>query len=281
MKTLILDWETYYDDKVSLRRLTNEEYLRHPDFEVLGCAVQYEDEEPRWLDGAGSVIHDYFREVDWPNTRLIAHNAVFDAAIAMWFYNAKPALLCDTLAMSKFADGHFVSHKLDAVAQRYGFGCKAEGLDAVKGLHRNAISREDFATLGDYSITDVELCSAIFEKLTPQVPESELLLIDCTLRMFTEPTLVLDKQKLESHLIKLEGIRSDLVERSGVSIETLRSDNKFGDHLRHLGVEPLRKLSPKTKKLGYAFAKSDESFKELLEHPNEKVRASAPFRDVK
>jgi DNA polymerase len=51
------------------------------------------------------------------------------------------------------------------------------------------------------------------------------------------------------------------------------SNNKFAELLRGYGVEPPMKVSPATGEQTYAFAKNDESFKALAEHPDERVQA--------
>lgn len=58
----------------------------------------------------------------------------------------------------------------------------------------------------------------------------------------------------------------------------LRSDNKFADLLRRLGVEPPTKPSPTTGKQTYAFAKTDEGLTALLEHDNPLVVAAVQTR---
>ena len=39
MKVFTLDFETYYDDKYSLKKITMEEYIRSPLFEIIGVGV--------------------------------------------------------------------------------------------------------------------------------------------------------------------------------------------------------------------------------------------------
>jgi hypothetical protein len=51
------------------------------------------------------------------------------------------------------------------------------------------------------------------------------------------------------------------------------SNPKLADLLISLGVEPPMKESPANGKQTYAFAKNDEGFKELAEHPDERVQA--------
>jgi len=56
------------------------------------------------------------------------------------------------------------------------------------------------------------------------------------------------------------------------------SNPKFAELLRSLGVEPPMKKSATTGKDTYAFAKTDEGFKELLEHENPLIQVLAAAR---
>jgi DNA polymerase len=56
------------------------------------------------------------------------------------------------------------------------------------------------------------------------------------------------------------------------------SNDKFGELLKSFGVEPPMKISAKTGKQAWAFAKTDEEFKVLLEHPDPRVQALVSAR---
>jgi DNA polymerase len=58
----------------------------------------------------------------------------------------------------------------------------------------------------------------------------------------------------------------------------LMSNDKFAQALLDLGVTPPTKVSPTTKKTAWAFAKTDEAFKELADHPNPDVQALVAAR---
>jgi DNA polymerase len=58
----------------------------------------------------------------------------------------------------------------------------------------------------------------------------------------------------------------------------LMSNDKFADALKSVGIDPPTKVSATTGKVAYAFAKTDEEFKELLEHSNPDVQALVSAR---
>lgn len=113
-------------------------------------------------------------------------------------------------------------------------------------------------------------------------PHEELALIDATVRMFTEPELVLDEEMMREYLVYEVTKKHELMERIGAQRSDLLSNDKFADLLRLLGEEPPIKAG-KPKKDGspktiYAFAKTDPGFKDLLEHTNDDIRWLAEAR---
>jgi DNA polymerase len=103
-------------------------------------------------------------------------------------------------------------------------------------------------------------------------------LIDLTIRMFTEPTLILDKEVLTNHLSIVKSAKEQLLGKALVDKADIMSNPKLADLLHKCGVEPPTKISPTTGKEAFAFAKSDEAFKELLEHENPVVQAIVAAR---
>jgi DNA polymerase len=69
-----------------------------------------------------------------------------------------------------------------------------------------------------------------------------------------------------------------LLDECGANIEDLMSNQKFAEVLRGLGVEPPMKISATTGKETLALAKSDEGFKALAEHPDERVQTLVAAR---
>ena len=52
MDLVTLDFETYYDDKYSLSKMTTEEYINDDRFEAIGVAVKVNDDETVWCTGS-------------------------------------------------------------------------------------------------------------------------------------------------------------------------------------------------------------------------------------
>jgi hypothetical protein len=108
-------------------------------------------------------------------------------------------------------------------------------------------------------------------------PASELPVVDATIRMFTEPTLVGDIDLLGAAWVAEEEARQDLFQRLGVCAAELRKDDVFAQMLTELGVEPALKTTAKGNEK-YAFAKSDFFMQDLVSSEDPDVALLAEAR---
>ena len=106
----------------------------------------------------------------------------------------------------------------------------------------------------------------------------ELKVIDATLKMFIEPSLVLDLPLLEQHLEDVKARKEKLLAAVEADKELLMSNDKFAELLKALKVDPPMKTSARTGKQAWAFAKTDEEFKALAEHADPRVQALVAAR---
>jgi DNA polymerase I-like protein with 3'-5' exonuclease and polymerase domains len=276
VKILTIDFETFYSTEFSLTKVTTEEYVRSPEFEVIGVAVQEDDGEPVWFSGDAEDLHQFLARYDWGNSLALAHNAAFDGAILNWVFGLSPKGWLDTLSMGRALHGTEVGGSLKVLAQHYGLGEKGTEVENAKGLRRIDFSPAQLARYGEYCKNDVDLTYDLFGQMSKGFPAVELRLIDLTLRMFTEPVLRLNTPLLENHLENEHKRKEELLRN--FDKDTLMSNQKFADLLRELGVEPPMKKSPATGKQTYAFSKTDEEFKALLEHPTTAVQTLVAAR---
>jgi hypothetical protein len=281
MNLLTLDFETYYDKQFSLSKMTTEEYIRSPVFETIGVAVSVKGAEPVWYSGAESDVGLWLRGFDWENSMMLAHNTMFDAAILSWRYGIKPKALADTLSMARAIHGTEVGGSLKALAEYYGIGEKGtEVLDAL-GKHLADFTPEELERYGRYCKNDVTLTHKLFYCLLNEnggFDAKEMKLIDLTLRMYTEPKLVLNTMTLVDHLRDVKNKKTELLDKVEATKDTLMSNPQFAQYLTLLGVPPPKKISPTTGKETWAFSKNDEGFKALLEHENPEVQMLAAAR---
>jgi hypothetical protein len=276
MNILTIDFETYYSADLGFAKQTTEEYVRDQRFEVIGVSVQVNDGEPAWCSGDHETLCQFLTSFDWGNSLALAHNAMFDGAILNWVFGISPKGWLDTLSMGRALHGTEVGGSLKVLASHYDVGVKGTEVEDAKGLRREDFTDTHLATYGEYCKNDVKLTYSIFLLMSNNFPAAELRLIDLTIRMFTEPTLVLDGDLLEEHLQLVQSTKIKLL--AHYDKDDLMSNPKFAQLLKVHGVEPPMKKSLATGKETFAFAKTDEAFKALLDHPNPVVQTMVAAR---
>jgi DNA polymerase len=272
MNILTIDFETYYDKEFSLSKMTTEEYVRDDRFEVIGVSAALNDSAPEWFSGTHKEVSQWLSQFDWPNLFVLAHNTQFDGAILSWRFGIKPKGWLDTLCMARAKHGVDAGGSLKALAERYELGVKGNEVVNALGKRRADFSPEDLSKYANYCANDVVLTFALFNRLCERFPTRELRVIDLTLRMFIEPTLELNLPLLESHLESVKEKKAALLAAAAADRDSLMSNDKFAELLVNLGVEPPKKISARTGKETWAFAKTDEAFKELLSHPDPRIQ---------
>jgi len=80
MNVITLDFETYYANDFSLRKLTTEEYIRDKRFQVIGVGVRSGDSDTVWVSGTHAEVLAHLQTYDWENSALLCHNTMFDGA---------------------------------------------------------------------------------------------------------------------------------------------------------------------------------------------------------
>ena len=280
MDLITVDFETYYSKDFSLSKLTTEEYIRDPRFEIIGVSVKVNNGPTEWASGTHEEFREYFNDFDWANSMVLAHNTMFDGAILSWLFGIRPRAWADTMCMGRGLHGVEVGASLKALSERYEVGEKGTEVLNALGKRREDFTESELDKYGDYCINDVELTYKLFALMNESMfPKKELKVIDCTLRMFIEARLELDLGLLEQHLISIRDRKDELLEAANITDKKqLMSNDKFAELLKEQGAIPPTKTSPATGKETYAFAKTDEGFKALAEHDSLNVQALVAAR---
>lgn len=270
-KVVSVDFETYYDQKYSLRakEYNTSEYIRDPQFKAhcVGIKIGTGETKVYWED----EIKPALDAIDWSTHYLLCHHAHFDGLILSHHYGIVPMFYLCTLSQSRALHSGLSRAGLDAVAAFYGLGNKLPNvLGKMKG--RRTIPEELRPEATAYTKTDVDLMYAIFRIQIDVFPEKELRLIDLTVRMFTQPVLGVDVDLAQEEYDAEVAKKAELVEACGFSVDELMSNGKLAQVLQSLGVEPPMKISPRTHELTHAFSQQDEEFMALGAHPDERVR---------
>ena len=277
-----VDFETHYADDYGLRceHLTMTDYICHERFEAQTVAVQLDTWEQAQSAVGYKEIKELLLEINWAKTAWLSHHTHFDGLIGSFHFGIIPCFYLDTMPMSRAIFGVDVNHNHDILSKRLGQSGKVKGgaLSAVKNKRLADMTPELLESLIGYNLDDTEDLLLNFRKLMTMLPLNELRIIDLTTRMYTDPILELNKPILvKLHREETER-RETAVQNALTDKRTLGSSEKFADLLRTYNVSPPMKISRKTGKPTYAFAKTDLEFKELLEHPDLLVRAAVEAR---
>jgi DNA polymerase len=272
MRLLALDFETYFDTNLSLKKLNIMEYVNNPDFSVHGVAARWvhEEDTATWF----ADPEELFADIDWSDTAILCHHTDFDAYILSQVYDIRPAFHYDTMAMSR---GRWPAKKasLEALVERL-FPDKAElrkgkELASFKGIKTADLTLDQHDILGGYACNDVDIMVAAYLDMLPTYPKRELQVIDIVVKMFTQPRFVLDRELTTATRNKARDNSADKVTAAGVPKEVLSSNDKFAAYMKDvLGIEPPMKQGKK--KLIPALGKNDIAFQKLrAAHPEHKA----------
>jgi DNA polymerase I-like protein with 3'-5' exonuclease and polymerase domains len=285
MDVYVIDTETFYDKDYSLSKLTTEEYINDPRFELIGLSIKKNECTAEWYSGADTA--GFLKGFDFSGSMIVCHNTMFDAAILDWKYGVKPKVWADTMSMARFVRGVHESASLAALAKAYGLGEKGTEVINALGKKRQDFSTAELARYGEYCVNDVNLTFALFKRLLPSVPKSELKLIDLTLRFFVEPVICVDpavlKERLTAIRAEKDGALQSLQRELGVGTnekvrELLSSNKKFTELLTARGITVPTKTSPATGKQIPALGKKDSGFIDLQNVDNPFVQLLCSVR---
>ncbi len=288
---VIGDWETYYAprDKYSLRVMDPPSYILDPRFEEIGAAWKINGEKTFWVDGP-DVSRFITSLGNLDKVCFIAHNVLFDGGIASFRHGAVFGLYIDTLALSRALLGHVLPrHDLDTMARYLGVGQKGSTIHKVANMRRaDIIAAGIYDEYSAYSCQDAELCWGSLLKLLPSMPTSEIELNDMVHRMALEPQFKLDVPILHEHLFNVRFEKDEALRNAGLDISTpaakaasigqLMSNDRFAAILQGMGITPPTKISLATGETTWAFAKTDEGMKDLLDHPDVAVQTIVAAR---
>lgn len=288
-RILTLDFETRWsskpcswgpDEPYTLSKMTTEAYIRDPRFKAFGlCIREYGTSDPiRWVSHAH--ITRIMGSIDWSTTAVLCQNSMFDAGILSFIYDIHPCFILDTLSMARALRGAEGGNSLAKLADYFGLPPKGHAVHSTDGLGELPphIERE----LAEYCKHDVYLCEEIYTRLVTGLgwpdgvvrsafPTKELRLIDMTLKMFTEPKLVLDVPMLELAVVEDAKKLSGALAKVGVEESELASNKQFAEILKTHGIDPPMKKSKTTGLPALALAKTDAMFQAMLNGDNEDV----------
>lgn len=309
-KIVSLDFETYYDQDYTLKKMSTSEYVRDSRFEVLMVGIKIGKKATKVVPGHKARAE--LAKIPWSLYGLLCHNTAFDGLILSHHFKTVPKFYYDTLSMARGLHSNEIGAGLDEVSQFYGGRGKIQGvLEDMQGVRFADLwkSKTAYAKAAEYCANDVDETARIFGLMLEQYPADEIALINTTIRMFCDPVLKLDIPRVQKEYERELKRKKDLLlsvadkDHDGTGLlktkaekelqgeertlliakRIIGSSERFAELLRAEGVDPPVKISQAwikkkpaerddAKKWTYAFAKDDLAMQELLEHPSERVR---------
>lgn len=318
MRLCFIDFETFWSETHTLKRMSPVEYCVHPETELQFMSVKLQGGPTRVYAGEQDIRRGV-ESIDWSDVLAVGHNmSAFDAMLMAWRLGIKPAMWGCTLAMARPLHSKTVGLSLAKLVQHYGIGTKDNrALIQTRGRKMADFTAQEIADMRVYNADDTEQCAALFHKLKVHFTPAEMWHIDCNIRMLVEPRFDLDtgllktalsversnKHKALLDLAKLLRPRLEMEpcydgadtpdfaadehrefwsDEAGVAEwvrEQMASAPKFSAVLESRGVEvPLKYSKTDPEKQIPAIAKTDEAMEELLDHDDEVVATAARAR---
>lgn len=269
MRCGVIDFETYYDKEYSLSKMSTEDYVNDPRFEIMLVGLAWHGGEKTWFTGTKDQIGEWLDEQGVFDSFMVAHNGFFDFLILAVHFGRTPKMMCCSLKMAYvFLRPHVHScslenclKELDAPVQ------KGTEVKNMIGRTKGSLSRAEMRRYAEYCMDDCVGTLFIFEELAPQFPKEEFRIIDMTLRMWTDPVLLLDANVLAENLAEVRAKKAQQLAQlpRTVTPDMLRSNPKFAKVLEAFDIEVPMKISKTTKQETFAFAKTDSGWKDLEE----------------
>lgn len=296
IETLVLDFETFFDTEYTLSKMSVVEYVTDPRFEFTGLGIEILN-HPK----AGGPIFIPGPDVPWAIKRLqklfgkalhnctvVAKDCKFDMLILAEKFGIYPAYPLDIEDLSRYYDSR-MSHRLKNLATYFKLPKSKGDTKQFKGLHYAEMSEEQRTNLAEYGRTDIELETALLKMLLPIIsnPGFELALARHTLNLYLKPvfnlhyelanTLIRDMYaELDSTLQLVNHTKEEisgtlsfteiLIKALSKLPEQEKLPTKFG--------KPTKNMCELLNQKGQipALAKTDEGFKQLLNHKDENIR---------
>ena len=302
-------------ENITLSKMTTEEYVRHPLFKVHSLGVKIERERAFYIYKRDDLLH-FLKAHPWQDSFVCCHHTHFDGAILSWRAGIKPALWGCTLSMARALYPH-ESVSLANIARLLQLGEKGHELVNFVNLWELTDEQQRILggyCCNDVELTSdafdamkrnfppselrlIDLTIRLFTEPVLQVERS--ILIEEYKRERRSKRVLLKKCATDKSVLASNDQFAALLLTLGVDPPKKLSPSKVKDGRvdpDNVGEPPLGIL-PSFKTAGlpvgdrvrmkeeknsypwaYAFGKSDEEFKMLLDHPDEQVQAVVEAR---
>lgn len=285
---LCLDFETFWSQEFTLKKIPTGDYIRDPRFKIHCVAAKFGDKKTRVFTDM-EKFREWLHTLPWDDIALVGHNLYFDGLILTELFDVCPAAYFCTMSMSRGLWRNSCAHGLNALALRLGLAGKVQGQALINTKDKEVLTKAELKHLCSYCVDDVEDTYAAYKIMFDYMPYPEMEIISHTVRCFTEPLLRINAPLLDEAIEEVEQRRMEVLSRIEAFVrmelpdapnieKALRSRVWFPRMLEALGIDPPMKISPRTGKWTYALASKDPEYMELLEDEDPMVRAICEAR---
>lgn len=300
---LVIDFETFFDKEYSLKNMSIPEYVNDDRFEFVGVGWAEIKPGQEWhthFVGSRTMVEDrvgpYFQALygrNLENVTVVIQNAHFDAYILLEKFDMLPPHVVDVKMLAHHHESR-ASARLKDIATRLGLDPKGDTMQ-FSGLHWDDMSLEQRQAMDDYCQRDVNIEGNAALKWLPGIsrPAIEIPMMRHTLKLWLSSPLRFDYALGRELITQMTAMLNKKIDQTRCSLKTLNSPIQFAERvLEALPVgeksiplkpgKPTKRMVELTGQPGMApaFAKNDEGFLELLNHPIEKVRLLAEARQA-
>ena len=231
-RMVTLDFETYFDQDYTLKKMSTSEYIRDSRFKAQMVGIKIGNKPTKVIAGTPARIRMALLGINWATHSLLCHNTAFDGFILSHHYGIKPRYYYDTLSMARGLHSNEIGGSLDDVSIFYGGEGKIQDvLEKTRGVLK--WDKELTKLAGTYCANDVDETFRIFNEMAWVYPAAEMDLIHMTIRMFCDPVLRVDIPRVEKEYEREVTKRRELLLTAVPALERFDS---YDDRGRYMGV---------------------------------------------
>ena len=270
---VVLDFETYFDKKCSVRKQQTVEYVTHPRFKALSLATHIEgviqcDLQSEVTTRINELRRLYGSELE--KCTVVAHNAFFDCSILSRLFGIVPRYVLDT----RFIDMHLEpneGHALSEICDRWKIPYTKGNIKRFEALEFAFEFLWEELKLDNEN--DVRATRKVLDTLLPRItcPEHELYVMSHTTRLGLVPRLRLDADRANIIAKALQLELAQLVSATGHSLKEINSDYFEDLFLFALGDEAPSYREGKSGRI-LAISKKDPEALQYFSHPSPRVQ---------
>ena len=193
-RLVTLDFETYFDQDYTLKKMSTSEYVRDKRFKAQMVGIKIGNKPTKIY--TAKQIKAALAKINWATHSLLCHNVQFDGLVLSHHYGVIPHRYYCTLSMARGLHSNEIGAGLEDVSIYYGGSGKIKDtLELTRGV---LVWPKDLNELmGRYCAVDVDECRRVFDEMLKVYPAKELELVHLTSRMFCAPVLRVDIPRVQ------------------------------------------------------------------------------------